>query len=34
VRKIVTLWQSGKLFEQSGGKRERGVLFIGAPGVG
>ena len=34
MRKIVTLWQSGKLFEQSGGKRERGVLFIGAPGVG
>jgi len=34
VRKIVTLWQSGSLFEASGGKRERGVLFIGAPGVG
>jgi ATP-dependent Zn protease len=34
VRKVVTLWESGERFEQSGGKRERGVLFIGAPGVG
>ena len=34
VRKIVTLWQSGEQFEQAGGKRERGVLFLGAPGTG
>jgi cell division protease FtsH len=34
VRKIVTLWQSGELFERFGGKRERGLIFHGAPGVG
>ena len=34
VRKIVSLWQSGEQFEQAGGKRERGVLFLGAPGTG
>ena len=34
VRRIVDLWQSGEFFEQAGGKRERGLLFLGAPGTG
>ena len=34
VRRIVSLWQSGQLFEAAGGKRERGLLFLGAPGTG
>jgi ATP-dependent Zn protease len=34
VRRIVSLWQSGEHFEQAGGKRERGLLFLGAPGTG
>jgi ATP-dependent Zn protease len=34
VRKIVTLWQSGQVFEKAGGKRERGLLFHGPPGTG
>ncbi len=34
IRRIVTLWQSGDIFEQAGGKRERGLLFLGAPGTG
>ena len=34
VRRIVTLWQSGEAFEKAGGKRERGLLFLGAPGTG
>jgi ATP-dependent Zn protease len=34
VRHVVTLWQSGEIFEKSGGKRERGLLFLGPPGTG
>ncbi len=34
VRRVVTLWQSGEAFEKAGGKRERGLLFLGAPGTG
>src|SRR3954454_5313739 len=34
IRRIVTLWQSGERFEQADGKRERGLLFLGAPGTG
>jgi ATP-dependent Zn protease len=34
VRKVVTLWQSGQIFERAGGKRERGLLFHGPPGTG
>ena len=34
VSRVVTLWQSGEAFEQAGGKRERGLLFLGAPGTG
>jgi cell division protease FtsH len=34
VRRVVTLWQSGEAFEQAGGRRERGLLFLGAPGTG
>jgi ATP-dependent Zn protease len=34
VRRVVTLWQSGEVFESAGGKRERGLLFHGAPGTG
>jgi cell division protease FtsH len=34
IRRIVNLWQSGDDFERAGGKRERGVLFLGPPGTG
>ena len=34
IRRIVALWQSGEHFERHGGKRERGILFLGAPGTG
>jgi ATP-dependent Zn protease len=34
VRRIVNLWQSGEAFERAGGRRERGLLFHGAPGTG
>jgi len=34
VRRVVALWQSGEAFEAAGGKRERGLLFLGAPGTG
>jgi ATP-dependent Zn protease len=34
IRKVVTLWQSGDRFVASGGKRERGILFLGPPGTG
>ena len=34
VRRVVSLWQSGEAFEKAGGKRERGLLFLGAPGTG
>src|SRR6185436_4369457 len=34
VRRVVNLWQSGESFEKAGGRRERGLLFLGAPGTG
>jgi ATP-dependent Zn protease len=34
IKRVVSLWQSGEEFEKAGGKRERGVLFLGAPGTG
>ena len=34
VARVVNLWQSGEEFEKAGGKRERGMLFLGAPGTG
>jgi cell division protease FtsH len=34
VRRVVSLWQSGEAFERAGGKRERGLLLLGAPGTG
>jgi ATP-dependent Zn protease len=34
IRRVVALWQSGELFEKAGGKRERGLMFYGAPGTG
>jgi len=34
VRRVVNLWQSGEMFERAGGKRERGLLLLGAPGTG
>jgi ATP-dependent Zn protease len=34
VRRVVNLWQSGEAFELAGGKRERGLLMLGAPGTG
>ena len=34
ITRVVSLWQSGEEFEKAGGKRERGLLFLGAPGTG
>jgi ATP-dependent Zn protease len=34
IMRVITLWQSGEEFEKAGGKRERGLLFLGAPGTG
>jgi ATP-dependent Zn protease len=34
ITRVITLWQSGEEFEKAGGKRERGLLFLGAPGTG
>jgi ATP-dependent Zn protease len=34
ITRVITLWQSGEDFEKAGGKRERGMLFLGAPGTG
>jgi cell division protease FtsH len=34
ITRVVSLWQSGEEFEKAGGKRERGVLFLGPPGTG
>ena len=34
VGRVISLWQSGEEFESAGGKRERGLLFLGAPGTG
>jgi ATP-dependent Zn protease len=34
ITRVVSLWQSGDDFVEAGGKRERGVLFLGAPGTG
>lgn len=34
ITKVVSLWESGEDFVLSGGKRERGILFLGPPGVG
>jgi ATP-dependent Zn protease len=34
ITRVISLWQSGEEFEKAGGKRERGLLFLGAPGTG
>ncbi len=34
VTRVISLWQSGEEFRRAGGKPERGLLFIGAPGTG
>jgi ATP-dependent Zn protease len=34
VGRVIALWQSGEEFEHAGGKRERGLLFLGPPGTG
>ena len=34
ITRVISLWQSGEAFRLAGGKPERGVLFLGAPGVG
>ncbi len=34
ITRVITLWQSGEEFEKAGGKRERGLLCLGAPGTG
>jgi cell division protease FtsH len=34
VTRVIELWQAGEAFRQAGGKPERGLLFIGAPGTG
>ncbi len=34
VERVITLWSAGEEFRKSGGKPERGLLLIGAPGTG
>ena len=34
VTRVISLWQSGEEFRKAGGKPERGLLFLGAPGTG
>jgi cell division protease FtsH len=34
VTRVISLWQSGEAFRKAGGRPERGLLFIGAPGTG
>ena len=34
VTKVIQLWSAGDDFRKAGGKPERGLLFIGAPGTG
>jgi len=34
VRRVITLWAAGDDFKRAGGKPERGLLLIGAPGTG
>jgi cell division protease FtsH len=34
VTKVIQLWSAGEDFRKAGGKPERGLLFIGAPGTG
>jgi cell division protease FtsH len=34
VTKVIELWSAGDEFRKAGGKPERGLLFIGAPGTG
>jgi cell division protease FtsH len=34
VTKVIELWSAGDEFRNAGGKPERGLLFIGAPGTG
>jgi ATP-dependent Zn protease len=34
ITRVIELWQSGEEFRKAGGKPERGLLFIGAPGTG
>ncbi|MGK2939914.1 MAG: AAA family ATPase, partial [Solirubrobacteraceae bacterium] len=34
VTRVIALWQSGEEFAKSGGKPERGLLFVGKPGTG
>src|SRR3954453_1273026 len=34
AKKVIELWSAGDEFREAGGKPERGLLFIGAPGTG
>jgi cell division protease FtsH len=34
VTKVIDLWSAGEDFRKAGGKPERGLLFLGAPGTG
>jgi ATP-dependent Zn protease len=34
ITRVISLWQAGDDFKAAGGKPERGLLFIGAPGTG
>jgi ATP-dependent Zn protease len=34
VKRVITLWSAGDEFKRAGGKPERGLLLIGAPGTG
>jgi ATP-dependent Zn protease len=33
MRRVVEIWQSGEEFEKLGGKRERGMIFLGSAGT-
>ncbi|MDX6671232.1 MAG: cell division protease FtsH [Solirubrobacteraceae bacterium] len=34
ITRVISLWQAGDEFKKAGGKPERGLLFLGAPGTG
>jgi len=34
IQRVINLWQAGDEFKAAGGKPERGLLFLGAPGTG
>jgi hypothetical protein len=34
ITRVISLWQASEEFKKAGGKPERGLLFLGAPGTG